>query len=419
MDTDVLSALSLALGLGLLIGLQRERAGSHLGGIRTFPLIALLGAFCGLLAYEYDYGALVAAAGFGGVAVLAILANLRTARSGDEAPGQTSEAAALLTYALGLFLATGQYAAAIVAGGVTAVLLHLKGPLHEFAGDLKERDVQAIMRFVIISLIILPLLPNEAYGPYEVLNPREIWFMVVLIVGISLTGYIAYKLFQSRAGLALGGLLGGLASSTATTVAYARRVKGTPGAMAVAAVIIAIAWNVSVARVILEVAVVAPEMLTWIGPPLILLLFAMGVATAGVVWFARASSDTMPEQENPAELKSALIFAAIYAAVIFATAAVKEHHGGGALYVVAFVSGLVDVDAVTLSTARLAAARRIDAGTAWQAILLASLANLGFKAGAVLLLGSGQLLLRLAPVILAAIAAGAALFLFWPVQAGS
>ena len=184
MDTAVLSALSLALGLGLLIGLQRERAGSHLGGIRTFPLIALLGAFCGLLAYEYDYGALVVAAGFGGVAVLAILANLRTEKGGEDTPGQTSEAAALLTYALGVLLATGHYAAAIVAGGVTAVLLHSKQPLHEFAGDLKERDVQAIMRFVIISLIILPLLPNKAYGPYELLNPREIWFMVVLIVMI-------------------------------------------------------------------------------------------------------------------------------------------------------------------------------------------------------------------------------------------
>ena len=418
MDTAVLSALSLALGLGLLIGLQRERAGSHLGGIRTFPLIALLGAFCGLLAYEYDYGALVVAAGFGGVAVLAILANLRTEKGGEDAPGQTSEAAALLTYALGVLLATGHYAAAIVAGGVTAVLLHSKQPLHEFAGDLKERDVQAIMRFVIISLIILPLLPNQAYGPYAVLNPREIWFMVVLIVGISLTGYIAYKLFHSRGGVALGGLLGGLASSTATTVAYARRVAGAPAGVAVAAVIIAIAWNGSVARVILEVAVVAPEMLAWIAPPLILVLAAMGAATAVVMWFSSARNDAMPEQENPAELKSALFFASIYGAIIFATAAVKEHFGGGALYVVAVVSGLVDVDAVTLSTARLAGSQRMDADAAWRVILVASLANVGFKAGAALLLGSAALFMRLAPVLLAAFGAGVALLLLWPAPAG-
>jgi uncharacterized membrane protein (DUF4010 family) len=261
-------------------------------------------------------------------------------------------------------------------------------------------------------------LPNQAYGPYEVLNPREIWFMVVLIVGISLTGYIAYKLFHSRAGVALGGLLGGLASSTATTVAYARRVAGAPAGVAVAAVIIAIAWSVSVARVIFEVAVVAPEMLAWIAPPLILVLAAMGAATAAVMWFSSARNDAMPEQENPAELKSALIFAAIYAAVIFATAGVKEHFGGGALYVVAIVSGLVDVDAVTLSTARLAGSQRMDPDAAWRIILVASLSNVGFKAGAALLLGSAALFTRLAPVVLAAFAAGAALLLFWPAPAG-
>ena len=418
MDTAVLSALSLALGLGLLIGLQRERAGSELGGIRTFPLIALLGAFCGLLAYEYDYGAIVVAAGFGGVAVLAILANLRTARTGEDSSGQTSEAAALLTYAIGVLLATGSYAAAIVAGGVTAVLLHAKRPLHEFAGDLNERDLQAIMRFVIISLIILPLLPNQAYGPYEVLNPREIWLMVVLIVGIGLTGYIFYKVFHSRAGVALGGLLGGLVSSTATTVAYARRVAGAPAAATVAAVIIAVAWNVSVARVILEVAVVAPEMLAVLALPLIVLLVAMGAATGAVMWFSSGKSDAMPEQENPAELKSALIFAAIYAVVIFASAAAREHFGGGALYVVAVVSGLVDVDAITLSTARLAGSQRMDPDAAWRVILVAALSNVGFKAGAALLLGSAALLIRLAPVLLAALVTGIALLLFWPASTG-
>ena len=126
----------------------------------------------------------------------------------------------------------------------------------------------------------------------------------------------------------------------------------------------------------------------------------------------------MPEQENPAELKSALIFAAIYAAIIFATAAVKEHFGGGALYVVAVVSGLVDVDAVTLSTARLAGSQRMDADAAWRVILVASLANVGFKAGAALLLGSAALFMRLAPVLLAAFGAGVALLLFWPAPAG-
>ncbi len=412
MDSSVLSTLSLALGLGLLIGLQRERAGSRLGGIRTFPLIALLGAICGLLAA--DWGALVFFAGLLGVVAIAVIANLQKLEDGEETGGQTSEAAALLTYALGALLATGSYAAAIVVGGVTAVLLHFKRPLHEFAGDMSERDVRAVMRFVIVTLIILPLLPDEAYGPYQVLNPREIWWMVVLIVGIGLSGYVTYKLFRGRAGVVLGGVLGGLVSSTATTVAYARRVKGSPRTAAVAAFTIAIAWCISVARVIVEVAVVAPGMLAAVAAPLAALLALMVAATAAMLFAGRADGGGMPEQENPAELKSALIFGALYALIILATAVAKEYFGDQALYPIALVSGFVDVDAITLSTAQLAAAQRLDAGTAWKIILVAALANLAFKTGVVLFLGSANLFLRILPVFGVGFVGGAAILLIWP-----
>ncbi len=144
-------------------------------------------------------------------------------------------------------------------GGVTAVLLQFKQPMHEFAGRMTERDIQAVMRFVIVTLIVLPVLPNESYGPYRVLNPREIWLMVVLIVGIGLAGYVAGKLVGERAGVVLGGILGGLVSSTATTVAYARRVKGARRRSdCVAALVITIASTVAAARVIVLVAIVAP-----------------------------------------------------------------------------------------------------------------------------------------------------------------
>jgi uncharacterized membrane protein (DUF4010 family) len=236
MESAIVSTLSLALGIGLLIGLQRERAGSDLGGIRTYPLIALFGAVCGVLTAEW--GVAIAASGMLAVVALVVLANLGKARSGDDISGQTSEAAAILTYALGALLAVGQYAAAVVVGGVTAVLLHFKGPLHRFAGGLDERDVRAIMRFVIISLVILPLLPDGEFGPYDVLNPREVWLMVVLIVGIGLAGYMMYKIFGGKTGVILGGLLGGLISSTATTVAYARRVGGNANNLSAIAVII-------------------------------------------------------------------------------------------------------------------------------------------------------------------------------------
>lgn len=412
LDSGVLGALSLALGLGLLIGLQRERAGSAVGGIRTFPLIALLGAMCGLLASVW--GGFIVVAGFIGVTAMAVLANLPKYKEATATTGQTTEVAALLTYALGAYLATKNYPVAIVVGAVTAVLLHSKQPMHRFAGSLSERDVQAVMRFVIISLIILPVLPDEAFGPYQVLNPREIWWMVVLIVGLGLAGYVSYKLFGGGAGVVLAGILGGLISSTATTVAYARRIKESPQAASLAAVSIVIASTVAAARVIVEVAAVAPNILGAVAPPLAAWCVLMMIISVVMLPWAKTRGDDMPQQANPAELKSALIFGAIYALIIFATAGAKDHFGGQALYGIAVVSGFVDVDAITLSTARLAAAQRVDVATTWQVILIASLVNLVFKAGMVLILGSTKLFVHVGIAFVVAITGGVAILVAWP-----
>lgn len=412
MDARILGALSLALGLGLLIGLQRERAGAEFGGIRTFPLIALLGALCGWLAGIWD--GLVLAAGFLGVAVVALIANLRNLRSQNENGGQTTEVAALLTFAIGALLTTDYRPAGIVVGGLTAVLLHLKSPMHAFAGRLTERDVDAIMRFAIASLIVLPLLPDAEFGPYRVLNPREIWWIVVLIVGIGLAGYVSYRLFGARAGSVLSGILGGLVSSTATTVAYARRVRETAEATSLAALVIVIASAVAGARVLVEVVVVAPSVLREIAPPLAAFFALMVVISALMLRWARNGDCKMPEQSNPAEFRSALVFGAVYALITLATAAAKDYLGNRALFALAFVSGFVDVDAITLSTARLAAAKRLDTSTAWRVILIASLTNLLFKAGVAWVLGSKRLLLRVAIPFAAILAGGLALLFIWP-----
>ena len=412
LTTPALSALSLALGIGLLIGLQRQRVGATFGGIRTFPLIALLGAVCGLLAQEW--GALIVLAGFVGIATTIVVANMARPEDGPEAASQTTEVAALLTYALGVLLAAGLYAPAVVIGGVTAVLLHLKQPMHAFAGKLREHDLHAVMRFAIVSLIILPLLPDRAYGPYEVLNPREIWWMVTLIVGIGLAGYVSYRVFGERAGTVLGGILGGLISSTATTVAYARRVRQTPAAVGLAAATILIASTVAVVRVIVEITAVAPQIVLEVAPPLGALCLVLALVSAATLHRANRNAEQMPEQTNPAELRGALLFGALYALVIFAIAAAQDWFGSGALYVVAVLAGLVDVDAITLSTSRLAAADRLDTTAAWRIILIASLANLFFKTVFAALLGGKTLLLRLAVPIAVALAGGGAILVFWP-----
>ena len=405
--------LGISLGLGLLIGLQRERAEAHLGGIRTFPLISLFGTLCGFLSVRFGWAILVG----GFVVVFGILAisNLLKLReaSGVE-PGQTTEVAALLTFALGAYLVGGERSIAFVIAGVIVILLHLKAPMHRFVDKMGERDMAAVMQFTVISLIILPLLPNRAYGPYNVLNPFDIWRMVVLIVAISLFGYVVYKIWGEKAGTILGGILGGLISSTATTVSYSRRSRNASQVHRVAVLVIMIASTIAYGRVLVEIAAVAPNRLSVLAVPLAAMLIWMAVVSLAVFVMHRGDSEKLPEPSNPAELRSALIFGAIYAVIIFAIGAAKEHLGSSALYGIAIISGLTDMDAITLSTARLVEQDRLDPNHGWRLILTASLANLLFKAGAAFFLGGARFGIRLLLVFTIGIAGGLAIILVWP-----
>jgi uncharacterized membrane protein (DUF4010 family) len=385
--------LGIALGLGLLVGLQRESAASALGGVRTFPLVTLFGAVCGLLAVSFG-GWVIGAGLLGLTALIALGRQVELARQHLDS-GLTTEAAMLLMFVVGAYLMGGQRAVAIALGGCVAVLLHFKGELHEAVAQLGANDLKAVMQFALISLVILPVLPNRTFGPYAVLNPRQIWWMVVLIVGISLGGYIIYKFSGTKAGLLLGGLLGGLISSTATTVSYAKRTRSAPEVANLAAVVVMIASAVVYVRLLLEIATVAPRLLPVamlpLGVPLLLLALC-----AGALWlWSRHGQNEMPPQENPSELGSALWFGVLYAVILVAVAAVKQHFGNRGLYAVAALSGLTDVDAITLSTAQLVHTERLSAQEGWKIILTASLSNLVFKAGAVALLGTRQLLLKI------------------------
>ena len=434
---DTLTKLGIALALGLLVGLQRQRTESRIAGVRTFPLITLFGAVAGLSAPAL--GAWLVAAGAIGMAAMLVVSNVAKLRT-DNDPGITTEVAALLMYSVGAYLVAGHTAAAVAVGGAVTLLLHLKQPLHRLIGAMGERDVTAVMQFALITFIILPLLPNQPYGPYGVLNPHKIWWMVVLIVSISLGGYVAYKLLGARAGALLGGVLGGLISSTATTVSYARRTragedaepqplahdgdkagdKATRGesvraTAGLAALVIMVASAVSFARVIVEVAVVAPHQFRAIGAPLGAMLVWMAALSAAGYWLGRGEDPgKLPEAGNPAELKPALIFGALYALVILAVAFVKDRFGDAGLYPVAVVSGLTDMDAITLSTANLAKAGWLDVDTTWRLILIAALSNTVFKGIAAIALGSSALRARIVVLFGLALAGGAAILLLWP-----
>ncbi|HEY5611911.1 MAG TPA: DUF4010 domain-containing protein, partial [Thermoanaerobaculia bacterium] len=352
--------------------------------------------------------------GFVALGATIIVGNLAMLRLEKPDPGVTTEVAMLLMFGVGALTVSGFSTLAIAIGGGVAVLLQFKTELKGVAAKLGD-DLVAIMRFALIALVILPALPNREYGPFNVLNPYEIWLMVVLIVGISLGGYIVYKFFGERAGVFLGGILGGIISSTATTVSYAKRTKRVPKGSRIGAIVIMIASTVLMARVLAETALVGPKLLPTATGPILAMLILQVIITA-IAWFIGRSddADAMPAQENPSELKPALIFAGLYAVVLIAVAAAKDHLGRQGLYTVALVSGLTDVDAITLSTARLVDGGRLDAATGWRLILVATLSNLVFKAATVAVLGSRALFLRILALFGAAFGGGVLILMFWP-----
>lgn len=262
--------------------------------------------------------------------------------------------------------------------------------------------------------MILPLLPDETYGPYEVLNPQEIWMMVVLIVGISMAAYVAYKIVGAGASAVLGGMLGGLVSSTATTVSYARQSKNAPEISSVAALVVLIASTIVNVRVLVEVGVVAPKLLAMATFPITILLGVMAVECLVLFLIFRKQDSELPELENPSQLKPAVIFAALYALVLLVVAWARDQFGPEALYGIAVISGLTDVDAITLSTANLFNDGRVSPEVAWRVVLIATLSNLLFKGVAVAFLGSRKLLLYVAITFGVALACGILLLLTWP-----
>lgn len=409
---ELFGRLGIAVGLGLLVGLQRQRTDARLAGFRTFPLVTLLGALCGLLAETH--GGWVVAGGFGGLALVMLGGELPLLRGGEERPGVTTEVALLVMFAVGAYLMKGATAVAIASSGMVAVLLHLKPQMHSLAARIGDQDFTAIMQFALISLVILPVLPDQAFGPFLVLNPFRIWLMVVLIVGISLGGYVAYKWVGVRAGAWANGVLGGVISSTATAVSVARRTKDAGARSDVAAFVILVASSVVFVRVGLLIGATSPGFLGAAGGPLAI-LFAVLVLT-GVANLRQADPTpaVAPEQGNPTELKPALLFGVLYAVVQLAVAAANEYFGRRGLYAAAAISGLTDMDAITLSVTHLVGTAEIGPATGWRLIVVAAMANLVFKAAAVAVLGERRLFGRIVVGFGAAMVAGTLLLLTGP-----
>lgn len=413
MDNKLFLLLGLSLGLGLLVGLQREYASSKTAGIRTFPLITLTGTICGLLAKEL--GVWIVVAGFLGVISLLVIGNIQQIKNKKEEDGGiTTEAAVLLMFALGAYLVFGEPVVAVVLTGVITVLLHFKASLHGLVGKIGEQDLRAVMQFVLISMVILPVLPDTAYDLYKVLNPREIWLMVVLIVGISLSGYFAYKFFGDKVGALLGGVLGGLISSTATTVSYAKMAARNNTAVRLGTFVVLTASTISLVRVLIEIRIVSPSSFMILVFPLAAELVVMAILTGILAFKQEKGAFKMEDQKNPAELKSALLFGLLYAFITFLSAAANDKFGNEGLYIVSIVSGLTDMDAITLSTGKMTEQKSITPFLGWRLILVAFLSNLVFKGGIALVIGGKGFGKKIAFLFGIAIVSGLAILFIWP-----
>jgi uncharacterized membrane protein (DUF4010 family) len=333
----------------------------------------------------------------------------------DKHAGTTTVVAALVVYLLGAAAVVGYWIQTIVIGGAVMLLLHWKKPLHRWVERLGDRDFEIIVRFVLIALVVLPVLPNRSIGPYDVFNPFTAWSLVVLIVGMNVVGYIAFRLAGARAGGWAAGVLGGMVSSTATTISYAGMSRRNKDIAPLAAMIIIVASAVVYIRVLIELAVVAPELVApMAGPSLTFSLVLIGLGALAYSRYQQGSQPDLPNRENPARIRQALAFGALYVIILFAVAATRELIGEQAIYGVAFVSGLTDVDALTLSVAQLYSNGKTGSADAWRAIFLATLSNLLFKVVAASFLGSARLRRYVLGAGCAALAAGAALLALWP-----
>jgi uncharacterized membrane protein (DUF4010 family) len=415
MEIRIWWQLGLALALGLLVGMEREQSG-HGMGIRTFPLITLFGATATLLTRSEGDWMLPAA-------LLAVAAGMLGTRfipfdvdqKGEDDYGSTTVMAAFVMFTIGGLLIRDYASIAVALAGTTALLLRWKEPMHEFVDRMQPEANRALFRLVLIGLIVLPILPDETYGPYDVLNPFRIWLIVVLIVGISVAGYLVYQFIGARVGLVLGGVLGGIVSSTAATVAYARRSSQSPEASPAAAAAIMIASTLSFVRVVVEVLVVSPEFRWAVLPPFGVMIGLMTLGSVGAyLWVENVEDGEAAQPDEPAALKVAIVFGALYALILFVVAAVEANFGTRGMYVVATLSGLTDVDAITLSTAEMMKADRIPVDKGWRMMLVGALSNMFFKGGAVAVLGHRRLLARTLLLFGGTIVCGLGVVFLWP-----
>lgn len=411
MDETVWYRLAVALGIGFIVGLERgwkareQRSGLRTAGLRTFTIASLAGGVLAIASQPDRF--VVLGAGTLVVGALIVAGYIVASREHRDY-GMTTELALLTTFGLGAVAALGAPTEAAAAAIVMTIVLKFKAEAHAAIGKLESHELVATLQLAAIAAVLLPLLPDRDMGPWNAVNPRVVGVLVLLIAALSYIGYFAVRMLGARLGLTLTALFGGLSSSTAVTVAYARRARTDGAQAAVLGAGIALAGATMVPRLVVELAAVNRALLAPLAPTLAALLLVPLVA---VLYLAVRRRSDAPvgdvKLSNPLELRAALGFGALLIALFVAVAAARHALGDAGIYPIAAVAALLDVDAVALPLAEQAARGTLDAVTAQRAIALAALMNTAAKAVLAFALG-GAAMLRTASLVLAlALAAGA------------
>lgn len=415
---QVLQSLIVSASLGALIGLIRQWAEqqeatadeSQTAGLRTFILWALIGNTAAYLSIDGGQAPLL-------VAILLVGAHIMILSSHPDASqgvGLTTGAAGLITVFLGALVCWGHLMMAVMLAALTMIVLGIKQFSHSWTRKFTPEDIRSTLQFVAVTGVVLPLVPNQGFGPYEAINPYSLWLMVILISGLGFVGYILMRWLGARAGVALTGLVGGLASSTATTLAFSRESKTYPELSKSFALAIIMACTIMLGRVLVILVLIYPEFLPALWLPF-LMIASPGILYALALQLKKNSNKEpieIPDLKNPLGLRIAIKFALIYGLISFLVKVCSQADLSDGLLVLSFVSGLTDMDAIALSVTQDLKVGGVTLTLATQAIVLAAIANTILKASLVFGIGSAELKKHVFYALGATVLAGVASFFF-------
>jgi uncharacterized membrane protein (DUF4010 family) len=398
-----LQPLALALAIGLLVGLERgwharaEAAGSRVAGFRTFGLLGLLGGMAALLPPLYGAVLLL------GATTLLVAGYVRASAGADHSA--TTAIAGLLTLALGAFAGAGNGLAALAAAAVMVLILSQRHRLHGWLRGLSADEIDAASRFAIVALVILPLMPDRAMGPFEAWNPRQLWMVVVLVLGLGFAGYVIARRVGSERGLLITAAAGALVSSTAVTAAYARRLRAAGPDEAALVAGISLASAVMYVRVQLVAALLVPAAL----PSLAAILLPAALVQAGLAWLAVRRAEAAGPAEalalgNPLDVRGAFLLTAFVAVLAVASRWALDRFGSAGIGLLLLLTGIADVDAAVITLAGLPAAT-VAPAHAGLLLALPVMANGALKAGLAFTLAPNRRGWRAAWPLLAGVAA--------------